>query len=64
MKPNELIDSFKKLLGSPYVWGGESMMNGGYDCSGALYAASNNAGYKVPRLTAQGFSKIGKNIPI
>lgn len=64
MKPNELIDSFKKLLGKPYVWGGESMMEGGYDCSGALYVASNDAGYKLPRLTAQGFSKIGKNIPI
>lgn len=64
MKPNELIDSFKELLGSPYVWGGESMMEGGYDCSGALYVASNYAGYKLPRLTAQGFSKLGKNIPI
>ena len=64
MKPNELIDSFKKLLGKPYVWGAEHMCEGGYDCSGALYAASNNAGYEVPRLTAQGFSKIGKNIPI
>ena len=64
MKPNELIDSFKDLLGSPYVWGGESMIEGGYDCSGALYVASNYAGYKLPRLTAQGFSKLGKNIPI
>lgn len=64
MKPNELIDSFKELLGSPYVWGGESMIEGGYDCSGALYVASNYAGYKLPRLTAQGFSKLGKNIPI
>lgn len=64
MKSQDFVRSSKKLLGKPYVWGGESMTEGGYDCSGVLYAASNDAGYKVPRLTAQGFSKLGKNIPV
>ena len=64
MTGKDLVNSFKKFLGKPYVWGGESMNEGGYDCSGLLYASSNDAGYKVPRLTAQGFSKLGKNISI
>lgn len=64
MTGKDLVNSFKKFLGKPYVWGGESMLEGGFDCSGLLYASSNDAGYKVPRLTAQGFSKIGKNISI
>lgn len=64
MKSQELINSFKELLGKPYVWGGESMAEGGYDCSGALYAAANRAGYKVSRLTAQDYSTIGKKIPV
>lgn len=64
MKSQELIKSFKELLGKPYVWGGESMSEGGFDCSGALYDAANRAGYKVERLTAQGYSSIGKKIPV
>ena len=64
MKSQEFINAFKELLDEPYVWGGESMTEGGYDCSGALYAAANKAGYKVARLTAQGYSLIGKKIPV
>lgn len=64
MKSQELINAFKELLNEPYVWGGESRLEGGYDCSGALYAAANRAGYKVARLTAQGYSLIGKKIPV
>ena len=62
MTGNDLVKSAKKLLGKPYVWGGENMAEGGYDCSGLLYVTSFDAGYKTPRLTAQGFSKLGKNI--
>lgn len=64
MKSQELINAFKELLNEPYVWGGESRLEGGYDCSGALYAAANRAGYKVARLTAQGYSLIGKKIAV
>lgn len=64
MKQQEFINAFKELIGKPYVWGGESMAEGGYDCSGALYDASNRAGYKVSRLTAQSYSSIGKKIPV
>lgn len=64
MKSQEFINAFKELLDEPYVWGGESRLEGGYDCSGALYAAANRAGYKVARLTAQDYSLIGKKIPV
>lgn len=64
MKPQNFINAFKELIGSPYVWGGESMAEGGYDCSGALYAAANRAGYKVSRLTAHAYSTLGKQIPV
>lgn len=60
----DLVNTFKKFLGKPYVWGGDNMSEGGYDCSGLIYAASFVAGYNTPRLTAQGFSKLGKNIPL
>lgn len=62
MTADILIDSAKSFLGKPYVWGAESDSEGGYDCSGFLYASLVNAGYKTTRTTAQGFSKIGKNV--
>lgn len=64
MKSQEFINAFKELLNEPYVWGGESRLEGGFDCSGALYAASNRAGFNVARLTAQAYSMFGKKIPV
>ena len=64
MTAQEFINAFKELLNEPYVWGGESRLEGGFDCSGALYAASKRAGYNVARLTAQAYSFIGKKIPV
>lgn len=64
MTSQDFVNAFKELIGSPYVWGGESMAEGGYDCSGALYTAANRAGYKVSRLRAQDYSTRGKQIPV
>lgn len=64
MRAQELINAFKDLLDKPYVWGGESMAEGGFDCSGALYYAANRAGYKVARSTAQKYSTLGKKISV
>jgi hypothetical protein len=36
-------------VGMPYVWGGESDAEGGYDCSGLLWAAYHAAGISIPR---------------
>ena len=49
----------QKYLGTPYVWGGESMDEGGMDCSGFVYNALKDAGYDVGRTTAQGYRSQG-----
>lgn len=57
-----IIKNAKKYLGKPYVWGGESEAEGGYDCSGYLYNVLKDSGYKVSRTTASGYSKLGKEV--
>jgi peptidoglycan DL-endopeptidase CwlO len=39
-------------LGVPYVWGGESDAEGGYDCSGLVLWAFRQAGIMMPRVAA------------
>ncbi|MFI0450988.1 C40 family peptidase [Actinomadura sp. 6N118] len=39
-------------LGWPYVWGGESESEGGYDCSGLMQYAFARAGIRLPRVAA------------
>lgn len=63
MDRNAIIANCKKYLGRPYVWGGESMAEGGYDCSGYAYNVLRDSGYPVNRTTAQGYSKLGKAVP-
>lgn len=50
-----LINNCKKYLGAPYVWGGESRNEGGYDCSGYVYNVLLDSGLAVGRTTAQGY---------
>ena len=57
---NKIVSSAKNYLGMPYVWGGESVSEGGMDCSGFVYNALKDAGYKVDRTTAQGYRSYGK----
>lgn len=49
-----------KQVGSNYVWGGESMAEGGFDCSGLVHYAANMAGMNIGRMTADGLWKSGK----
>lgn len=56
---NGIVSSAKKYIGTPYVWGGESMSEGGMDCSGFVYAALKDAGYNIGRTTAQGYRSKG-----
>lgn len=49
-----LVDSAKSALGSKYVWGG-SNMNTGFDCSGFIYWAFNQAGKGIQRLSTDGY---------
>ncbi len=62
MTTKDLVSTARKYLGKPYVWGGESDSEGGYDCSGFLYAVLKKCGMNVPRTTAQGFSQMGKAV--
>lgn len=38
-------------LGVPYVWGGESHAEGGFDCSGLVWHAYRQAGIELPRVS-------------
>lgn len=54
-----IICACKRYMGLPYVWGGESMREGGYDCSGFLYNVLRDCFLNVGRRTAQGYSNMG-----
>lgn len=58
-----LINNCQKYIGVPYVWGGESRAEGGFDCSGFVYKALNDTGLKVSRTSAQGYYNMFKGNP-
>lgn len=62
MTSSEIVAVARTYLGKPYVWGGESEAEGGYDCSGFVYSVLNKCGMKVPRTTAQGYLALGKTV--
>ncbi|WP_106403068.1 C40 family peptidase [Actinocorallia populi] len=49
-------------LGMPYVWGGESDAEGGYDCSGLMQWAFAQAGVRLPRV-AEDQARTGRIVP-
>lgn len=63
MTANEIVENAKELLGVKYVWGGNTPQSG-LDCSGLLYYIQKKAGSEVGDMTASGYSKLGKKIPI
>ena len=62
MTSSDIVTTARTYLGKPYVWGGESESEGGYDCSGFVYSVLNKCGMKVPRTTAQGYSALGRTV--
>ncbi len=62
MTSSDIVTVARTYLGKPYVWGGESESEGGYDCSGFVYSVLNKCGMKVPRTTAQGYSALGNTV--
>lgn len=63
MTANELVAYATNLIGTPYVWGGNTPAQG-LDCSGLLYYIQKKAGSDVRDMTASGYSEIGKKIEI
>lgn len=47
-----VAEAWESIEKYPYVWGGESKEEGGYDCSGAIYYVQKKIGKPVPRTTA------------
>ena len=56
---NALVSAAEKYVGTPYVWGGSSLSDGGLDCSGFVYNVLKDAGHDVGRTTAQGYRSVG-----
>ncbi|MEH7235868.1 peptidoglycan endopeptidase [Bacillus sp. JJ1562] len=50
---DKLINVAKGLLGTGYAWGGSSP--NGFDCSGFIYYAYNQAGLNINRYSSEGF---------
>ncbi|MBR2759344.1 MAG: C40 family peptidase [Exiguobacterium sp.] len=50
-----LIASAVKHLGTPYTWGSQSPLNGGFDCSGLIHYAANQAGKVGGRTNVSGY---------
>ncbi|MBQ7344540.1 MAG: C40 family peptidase [Oscillospiraceae bacterium] len=54
-----IVSNAKKLLGTPYVWGGTTPK--GFDCSGFVQYVLDQSGITIPRTTAEQV-KVGKLI--
>lgn len=48
-----VTNTARQLIGYPYVWGGESFSEGGFDCSGFIYYVYHSKlGYSIQRTAA------------
>ncbi len=59
---SNIVNAAQKYLGTPYVWGGESMAEGGMDCSGFVYNALKDSGHDIGRTTAEGYRQKGTSV--
>ena len=50
-KINQIIQKARECLGTPYLYGGESFKEGGFDCSGLCYYVYSECGVKIGRTT-------------
>lgn len=58
----DLVESAKKYLGTPYVWGGETLAEGGLDCSGLVQLSLADLGVTgVPRV-ARDQAAVGQEV--
>lgn len=57
---DKIVSDAKTSLGVKYCWGGESMSEGGYDCSGFAYAFYKKNGISIPRTAKLQYEKSEK----
>lgn len=57
---SDLGDYAKKFIGTPYVWGGNSLTSG-VDCSGLVQQVFRHFGIELPRTT---YEQIGEGSPV
>ncbi|MGM8213631.1 C40 family peptidase [Virgibacillus sp. W0430] len=50
---SQLVNIAKGVLGTPYVWGGQT--KNGFDCSGFIHFAYNEAGLSMGRQSTDGY---------
>lgn len=50
-----MITAAAKHLGTPYTWGSQSPLSGGFDCSGLIHYATNQAGKIGGRTNVAGY---------
>lgn len=51
-KISSLINLANSLVGTPYVWGGSSLSDGGFDCSGFTQYIFKQVGYNLNRISS------------
>src|SRR5699024_8053940 len=54
---DDIVAAARKYLGVPYVWGGESLTEGGFDCSGLVQKVFSEFGVDMPRVARQQMHK-------
>jgi peptidoglycan DL-endopeptidase CwlO len=59
-----VIAAASAQLDWPYLWGGESRADGGFDCSGLVDYALAAAGFPVGRPTAAGLQSLSVAVPL
>lgn len=51
----KLIQAAVQHIGTPYTWGSQDAVNGGFDCSGLIHYATNQAGKYGGRTNVRGY---------
>lgn len=59
---SKILAAAHKQIGQPYVWGGESRSEGGFDCSGLIQWAYAQVGINIPRTTGDMLNKLNHKV--